>query len=163
MSHLDYPKLKKIGVRGVVFDKDNTITAPYRLGVFSPRIAASLQLCRDLFGGQNVLIFSNTAGTLEDPNYELAKRIEREIGVRVCRHSRNKPEGGDELLGDFEERGIRAEQIMMIGDRYTTDVLFGNLWGMLTVKTDILTPNGENFVVKTVRLPFSCRVIRSGC
>lgn len=43
-----------------------------------------------------------------------------------------------------------TKDIIVVGDRYFTDVLFGNRMGALTVKTDIITPIGENFAVKMV-------------
>ena len=48
------------GFRGVVFDKDNTLTLPYELQA-QKSIVASLQQCVDAFKG-NVVVFSNSAG-----------------------------------------------------------------------------------------------------
>ena len=39
----------------------------------------------------------------------------------------------------------------MVGDRYLTDVTFGNLHGMLTVHTEQLTTVGDNRVAQQMR------------
>ena len=39
----------------------------------------------------------------------------------------------------------------MVGDRYLTDVVFGNLHGMLTVHTQQLTTVGDNRVAQLMR------------
>ena len=41
--------------------------------------------------------------------------------------------------------------LLMVGDRYLTDVVFGNLHGMLTVHTEQLTTAGDNRVAQTMR------------
>jgi len=39
----------------------------------------------------------------------------------------------------------------MVGDRYLTDILFGNLHGMFTIHTSILSSANENVAVRMVR------------
>lgn len=41
-------------------------------------------------------------------------------------------------------------EIVVVGDRYFTDILFGNRMGAYTIKTDVITSDGENFAVKLV-------------
>jgi phosphatidylglycerophosphatase GEP4 len=135
----------------VIFDKDNTLTAPYKIDVYNADIGAAVRESQTQFGAESVFIFSNTAGTTEDPGYTLASRLEKSLGVSVFKHKEQKPGGGEELLEYFAAQRILPHEIVVVGDRYTTDVLFGNLHGMLTIKTRILTPNGENFVVRFVR------------
>lgn len=52
-------------------------------------------------------------------------------------------------------KGLRsrcpAEQMIMIGDRYLTDVVYGNLNGMFTIRPAPLTMKGEPPVVRMVR------------
>ncbi|CAA0816315.1 haloacid dehalogenase (HAD) superfamily protein [Striga hermonthica] len=52
-----------MGFVGVVFDKDNTITAPYSLSIWAP-LALSVHQCKSLFGN-NVAVFSNSAGNFK--------------------------------------------------------------------------------------------------
>lgn len=60
IRYIDWEELKKRGFKGVVFDKDNTITVPYSLTLWAP-LASSIQHCKSLFG-DNVAIFSNSTG-----------------------------------------------------------------------------------------------------
>jgi phosphatidylglycerophosphatase GEP4 len=92
------------------------------------------------FGG-NVCIMSNSAGTNDDVGHESAIRIERRLGVPVLRHSEKKPGGLDEVLSFFKASSggedVPADRLCVIGDRLLTDVVFGNLHGMLTVHTQV--------------------------
>jgi hypothetical protein len=66
ISELDFAKLRAAGCRGVVFDKDNTLTAPYSNEVY-PRLAGALRSCVEAFGAEQVAVLSNSAGTPDDP------------------------------------------------------------------------------------------------
>lgn len=59
---IDWRALDRLGFRGVVFDKDNTLTSPYSLSLWPP-IAASFGHCMAAFPGR-VAIYSNSAGKL---------------------------------------------------------------------------------------------------
>lgn len=151
MTRIRYSRLRDLGFKGIVFDKDNTLTAPYKMQLFNSEVQDAISTCQGVFGKSNVLIFSNTAGSIEDIGHKLAVEIEANLAIRVFRHAQQKPEGGDELVATFKALGISSQEIAVVGDRYTTDILFGNLFGMFTIKTEILTPEGENAVVKSVR------------
>lgn len=60
IRYIDWAELKKRGFEGVVFDKDNTITVPYSLSLWSP-LASSIDQCKSLFGN-NIAVYSNSAG-----------------------------------------------------------------------------------------------------
>ena len=66
ITELDFAKLRAAGCRGVVFDKDNTLTAPYSNEVY-PRLAGALRSCVEAFGAERVAVLSNSAGTPDDP------------------------------------------------------------------------------------------------
>ena len=74
---VDFKLLKDSGFKAVVFDKDNTLTAPYKLILHPPFLDSWLQ-CKTVFG-PNVLVVSNSAGTPDDKTNE-AFRIEKELG-----------------------------------------------------------------------------------
>lgn len=129
------------GVRAVVFDKDNTLTAPYALSLH-PSAEPGLRQCVDVFGKENVAILSNSAGTNDDPDFEDAKAIEESLGIAVIRHREKKPGGLDEVLKHFELTDPAA--VCIVGDRALTDVVFGNLYGLLTIHTLPLCYGKEN-------------------
>ncbi len=41
----------------------------------------------------------------------------------------------------------------MVGDRYLTDIVYGNRHGMLTIRPRPLTAEGENLSVRWVSMP----------
>lgn len=143
VSEVNYQALRDhCGIRACVFDKDNTLTAPYALEAH-PNAASGLQSAINVFGRDQVAILSNSAGTKDDPGYEDAIKIEEALGIAVIRHDEKKPGGLDEMMAHFP--GVDdPSQICMIGDRLLTDIVFGNLYGMLTVHTLPLCTGSDN-------------------
>ena len=159
ISDLNYQTMRDAcGIKAIIFDKDNTLTAPYGTTVHE-NAALGLRNALDVFGHENVAILSNSAGTKDDPGYEDADRIERELGINVIRHDEKKPGGLEEVLKHFEGEGGKgvenASQLCMVGDRLLTDVVFGNLHGMLTVHCLPLCTGkenkGDNLVASVIR------------
>ena len=145
----------KCGIRAIVFDKDNTLTAPYENEVH-PLAKKGLESAMDVFGKDHVAILSNSAGTNDDPAYKDASEIEEEMGISVIRHQEKKPGGLNEVLNHF--KGVdEPEQVAMIGDRLLTDVVFGNLYGMLTIHTLPLCEGKDNKNDNTI-----AKVLRTG-
>jgi len=58
---VEWRALKAAGFKAVVFDKDNTLTAPYERRIHPP-LAESLEECVAVFGASNVAVLSNSAG-----------------------------------------------------------------------------------------------------
>lgn len=145
ISEVNYQSMRDhCGIKAVIFDKDNTLTAPYDIEVHE-RAALGLSRALDVFGRDNVAILSNSAGTKDDNDYEDAIMIEKEMGINVIRHDEKKPGGLDEVLEHFKDLGVKdASQLCMVGDRLLTDVVFGNLYGMLTVHCLPLCSGKEN-------------------
>jgi len=158
IGHVDWPALREAGVRGVVFDKDNTLTAPY-VNSLDPVVAPSVASCLSEFGPERVLVMSNSAGGPDDVDYKDAARVEAELGLTVLRRKTKKPKGFEELLAWFNSRSSGSpgegsfgpHELCMVGDRSLTDVVFGNLHGMLTVRVGVLTLKGDNKVARVAR------------
>lgn len=148
ISTVNWKALREAGFEGCVFDKDNTLTVPYVLKVYEP-LQESLAECKEVFGGR-LAILSNSAGLQQyDPDGSLATALQQGLGVPVLRHASKKPAGTpNELEAHFR---CPADKLIMIGDRYFTDVVYGNLNGMLTIRPAPFTEKGETAVVKTVR------------
>jgi phosphatidylglycerophosphatase GEP4 len=92
-----WAELRRAGFRGCVFDKDNTLTEPYRLELH-PHAVAALAECAREFGGA-LALYSNSAGLEQfDPEGEEARALEAALGVPVMRHKQKKPSGGPEDL-----------------------------------------------------------------
>uniref|UniRef100_A0A5B7BR99 Phosphatidylglycerophosphatase n=1 Tax=Davidia involucrata TaxID=16924 RepID=A0A5B7BR99_DAVIN len=148
IRYIDWAELKKKGFQGVVFDKDNTITVPYSLTLWAP-LGSSLERCKSVFGN-DMAVFSNSAGLHEfDPDGRKARALEGAIGIKVIRHRVKKPAGtAEEIENHF---GYESSQLIMVGDRPFTDVVYGNRNGFLTILTEPLSLAEEPFIIKQVR------------
>eukprot|EP01135_Chromosphaera_perkinsii_P006096 Nk52_evm2s396 gene=Nk52_evmTU2s396 len=163
VADIDFHELKRHGFKGVVFDKDNCLTPPYS-DKLHPPLEKNLAVCKKLFGEENVLIFSNSGGSSDDhPEYVRAARIEESVGVRVLKHGTKKPDGVDVMLKHFKmQSGKRSSdgnphiscpsELVMVGDRVLTDVVFGNSNKMYTILTEIIAPKkNDNYMAAQIR------------
>ena len=136
----------------IVFDKDNTLTAPYE-SVIHPLAVRGLESAQSVFGSNRVAVLSNSAGTKDDVGYRDALAIEQSLGMDVIRHDEKKPGGMQEVLDHFSLTD--PTRLCVVGDRLLTDVVFGNLHGMLTVHTlplcRGLDNQRDNKIAKAVR------------
>ncbi len=148
IRQLDFRRLRAAGCEAVVFDKDNTLTVPYSDEI-EPTLASALRECRDAFDGR-VAVLSNSAGTPDDPGHEMACRLERSLGLPVLRRPEKKPRGFESVRSHFGN--VDPARLVMVGDRYLTDMTFGNLHGMLCVRTRQLTSAGDNPVARAMHL-----------
>ncbi|OEL23517.1 hypothetical protein BAE44_0015459 [Dichanthelium oligosanthes] len=123
---LDWAELRRAGFRGVVFDKDNTLTAPYAPALWPP-LAAAFDQCRAVFPPSALAIYSNSADT-------------------------KKPGGAAKEIESYF--GCSASNLVMVGDRYFTDVVYGNRNGFLTVLTEPLNFADESYIVKRFLLVY---------
>ncbi|WOK91846.1 hypothetical protein Cni_G00537 [Canna indica] len=147
---VDWPALRRLGFRGVIFDKDNTLTAPYSLALW-PSLSSSLRQCRSAFPPIGIAVFSNSAGLKQyDPDGAEAEALEEAIGgIHVIRHEVKKPAGTAEDIERYFS--CPASHLIMVGDRIFTDVVYGNRHGFLTILTEPLSLSEEPFIVKQVR------------
>ncbi|KAL2930016.1 putative phosphatidylglycerophosphatase mitochondrial, partial [Bienertia sinuspersici] len=73
-----------------------------------------------VFEEENVAVFNNSVGLYEyDPEDSKAEALERLIGIRV-----KKPGGSSE--GIEKQLGCKSMEIVMVGDRFFTDIVYGN-------------------------------------
>uniref|UniRef100_A0A7S3HZI1 Uncharacterized protein n=1 Tax=Favella ehrenbergii TaxID=182087 RepID=A0A7S3HZI1_9SPIT len=149
-AYVNYRKLHGLGIRHIVFDKDNTLTQPYTRDYFNKEIEhALLKECKEVFGEANVAILSNSAGSRDDPDHAEAKVIEQSLKLPVIRHELKKPAVHDDIMHHFNAR--EEHFVAIVGDRILSDVILGNHLGMFTIYVDPLHVANENFVVKFVR------------
>jgi phosphatidylglycerophosphatase GEP4 len=96
---------------------------------------------------------SNTAGALShDKDRSLLATVEAGTGVTVLPHAIKKPGCGDEIMAYFRahpETGVTAaNQIAVVGDRLTTDMILANTmggWG-LWVREGVVPPEKKSVV-----------------
>ena len=101
INEVDFQDLKKRGVEGVVFDKDNTLTYPKQNSI-ALQVQVGLKNCIDVFGKHKIVIFSNSAGEVvmwakivagidiigsrDDVDFLQAKEIQKLIGLSILFH-----------------------------------------------------------------------------
>jgi phosphatidylglycerophosphatase GEP4 len=113
IAEIDFITLKNSGFKAIVFDKDNTLTAPYSSKLFSP-FAETMRTASMLF---KCLIVSNSL-----VNKHSCLQVEKSIGLPVFRQIGKKPFGGEELS---KYLGCESKEIIIVGDRVITDILYG--------------------------------------
>eukprot|EP00892_Ulva_mutabilis_P011184 jgi/Ulvmu1/8438/UM043_0016.1 len=145
---IDWRKLAALGFKGCVFDKDNTLTKPYSMSL-EPGVQSSLALCSRTFN-RNMVLLSNSAGLKGfDRDFSKAAAVEAALGVSVLRHSSKKPAGGTRELQ--ERFGCEAHEIVCVGDRGLTDIVYGNRNGLLTIQVDPFDVEPESVAVRWAR------------
>ena len=121
---------------------------PY-VDTLDPSLTEALAEAQEAFHGR-VAVLSNSAGTPDDPGYKTAVRLERALGMPVLRRPEKKPRGFESVREHFGS-AVDPATLVMVGDRYLTDVTFGNLHGMLCVRTAQLTREGDHPVAQIMR------------
>jgi phosphatidylglycerophosphatase GEP4 len=111
---------------------------------------------RDAYPGRKLLIVSNTAGAYAmDRKAKLASEVEKSTGVTVLPHNTKKPGCGPEIMEYFRmypETGVTTpDQVAVVGDRITTDVMLANLMGSYAVwvKDGVVTSEKSSIVSLT--------------
>ena len=171
IQDIDWFKLKNAGFTAVIFDKDNTLTIPYAEEVYPP-LRESMKECKQAFGNERVCVYSNSAGLIQyDPDGIEAAQLEKELGIRVARHKEKKPSGSGTELAEFlnsnssekeknrksttkdEEENTTSpcEKFVFVGDRYLTDVVFGNKSGMFTIRVAPFDVSHESKAIAAAR------------
>jgi phosphatidylglycerophosphatase GEP4 len=132
-----FGKHKDVDIRAVVLDKDNCFAYPKANSVYKP-YEEHFQALRKAYPGRRLLIVSNSAGALsKDPGGKDAALVEKSTGLAVLPHVTMKPGCGSEVMDYFlkhPETGVtRPDQIAIVGDRLSTDVMLANLMGSYSV------------------------------
>ena len=143
VDELNYDALRAAGVASIIFDKDNTLTAPY-VDTAHIDVADSIKRAKDAFGEDNCIVLSNSAGSGDDaPEYNAAKACEAALGLRVARHpDAQKPQCLVDVVASLKSSDVNS--VAVVGDRLATDVLAANQCGALSVHTRPLDTKGDN-------------------
>lgn len=122
---IDYKKLKKMGIKCLVFDLDNT------LGLIEEKTCPSRtkELIKELQEDFLVLISSNnTKGRIEP--------YKKELGIGGVANSLKPTTRG--LRKIKSEYKLKKKEMVMIGDQIVTDILAGNNFKIMTILVDPL-------------------------
>lgn len=116
-----------------MFDKDNCLTKPHQ-DTLVPSLRNAWDECRAVFGSENMLLVSNSAGSSSDPQALAAESVSSNLGVPVLCHATKKPGRAcaRQVVDHFKSLELRRAEtshteplhIVVIGDRITTDMVF---------------------------------------
>jgi len=126
LDAIDFKKLKELGIRHIVFDKDNTLTFVHERQYMTRGLGEMVVEVVELFGKGNVAILSNSIGSKDDAVNDEAKVCEETLGLPVIRHKHKKPNVLTEILNHFGNMECEPGRIAVIGDRILSDVIMGN-------------------------------------
>lgn len=139
VTDIDLQELKNQGIKGLIFDLDNTIMAP-RTGKFTEDIEKWLTIVQKDF---KIAVVSNN----RKDNYieEVAKIIDCPV------YGRAKKPNVKIIMQTLEEMELKPEEVSVVGDRPLTDIWVGKRLNALTILVDPLMKNKESNFVKFLR------------
>lgn len=126
-SQLTPQQLRQMGVKGVIFDLDDTLM-PIGSGEFPPDAIDMLKRLQQ--SGIKVGIISNNPSDDYTSNAK-AKLAEQGLDIPFIK-SATKP-APDDFLAMADRLGLPPEEIAMVGDSRISDMIGGNLAGMKTI------------------------------
>jgi len=150
----------RIKIEAVVLDKDDCFAYPKSNSIHEP-YKEHFQRLREAYPGRRLLIVSNTAGASSlDLHGRLGSSVEESTGVAVLFHKTKKPGCGPEIMEYFrkypESGVVRSDQIAIVGDRLTTDVMMANFMGSYAVWVkDGIVPFEEKSVFSRLEQRFA--------
>ncbi|MBD3361499.1 YqeG family HAD IIIA-type phosphatase [Candidatus Woesearchaeota archaeon] len=140
ISDIDIDFLKQIGIKGLIFDVDNTL-APYHGTGLDQCIEQSFLELTQKF---NSCILSNTSS-------ERRKKLEEYFGIHAIQTPIKKPfSGAFEAALDYLE--TNPSETAMIDDRLWTGIAGANQAGLFTIKVEPLAMMSEPFRHTLVRI-----------
>ncbi len=136
---INYTKLKEEGIKVIAFDLDSTVMKS-KSGRFS---IETLNLFEKLKKDFKLLIISN------NNNLEYISKAAQQIDFPVIGPAK-KP--ATSVSKDFlKKNNIEIKEMVMVGDRPLTDILFGKFLGCKTILVDSISWQEEKPIVRLAR------------
>lgn len=136
---INYDKLKEDGIKVIAFDLDSTVMKS-KSGEFSQEILSMFENLKKDF---SLIIISNN----NNPEY-IAKAV-GQIDFPVIAPAKKPSTGISKAF--LKEHGINPKEMVMVGDRPLTDILFGKILGCTTILVDSISWQEEKPIVRFVR------------
>jgi uncharacterized protein len=137
---IDLKLLHAHGIRGLVFDLDNTLMPPSKPELWDE---VADWLCHAQNEGFILAVASN------NPRSHFIQQAQTLLGIPVI-GSANKPSPG-KILQLLQTLGLTPQESVLIGDRPTTDVWAGHRAGMHTILTRPLMQGREPLLYTVLR------------
>lgn len=139
VTDIDINALKDDGIKGFIFDLDNTIMAP-KSAFYDEKI---LEWLNGISKDFKIAVVSNNS------NQQYMDKV-REISNFPIYANAGKP-SRKKVLEALKEMELLPEQVAMVGDRPLTDIWVGVRLGMTTILVDPLMKHKENKLIKFLR------------
>jgi uncharacterized protein len=140
ITQLTHEHLKAIGVKGIIFDLDNTIVPPHS-AILQGYVAKWLESVKA--EGVPFIIVTN------NHDHDYMKQNELLLGVPVLGPAK-KP-SRRMIREALEWLKLPAEEVVLIGDRPLTDIWGGQRAGCKTILVDPLMRANEHGVIHLLR------------
>jgi HAD superfamily phosphatase (TIGR01668 family) len=137
---IDLNWLQEKGIRGFIFDLDNTLMAPHS-GVLDSPVQAWLQQIHDM-GFKSVVVSNNKKATY-------VQQAEAILGFPAIANA-GKPRRKF-LRKALEMLKMNPHEVVVVGDRPLTDIWGGQRLGAHTILVDPLTKDREHQVIQVLR------------
>lgn len=130
---INYDKLKKNGIKCLLFDLDNTLV-PYNTKVPTEKVIELFNNLKEK--GFKVVLFSNSSKKRLKPFKDM---LEVDCCARAWKPSPKK------FIKVIDELGFNISEVAIIGDQILTDVLGGNRVGITTILTNPISK--KDFII----------------
>jgi len=140
VTDINLEELWDAGIRGFIFDLDNTIMAP-NTGKLEEDVSGWLQHIQDK--GFKAIVVSN------NPLAFYTQQAQQVLNMPVLGNAA-KPRRKS-LRKALEHLELTPNQVVVVGDRPLTDIWGGQRLGTFTILVDPLTKHQESGVVKLLR------------
>lgn len=136
---INYDKLKEDGIKVIAFDLDSTVMKS-KSGEFSKEILSMFENLKKDF---SLIIISN------NNNPEYIAKAAGQIDFPMIAPAKKPTTGISKAF--LKEHGINPKEMVMVGDRPLTDILFGKILGCTTILVDSISWQEEKPIVRFVR------------
>lgn len=138
-NEINFELLKKHGIKYIVLDKDNCISADKSSRIYPLYLSNNWNngLLR-VFPLENILVVSNSMGSSDDPGFaqvhQFQVNYQRDANTSsmlpILKHNHKKPGCQGSIIDHFQKANpkstVKSEDIAVIGDRLFTDILMAN-------------------------------------
>lgn len=131
---LDLKKLQKIGIKGFIFDVDNTIV-PYDTPLPDEKVFAWFEKIKEM-GFVSYIASNNNKGRVS--------LFAEKLGVGFLPKAKKPLTKNLKKICDY--MGVLPSETAMVGDQLFTDMLGGNRAGMFTVLIEQISKNEGKFI-----------------
>ena len=139
VTDINLEDLKEDGIKGLIFDLDNTLMPP-KTSVFPEDIVEWIEEVKKDF---KIAILSN------NPDKLYVKEAGNQLGC-ISFHKAGKPRR-KAAVKSLRDLDLIPSQVVIVGDRPLTDIWLGQRLGLVTILVDPLIKHQEMWIVKQLR------------